>query len=106
LADAGVETVIAMCNASRPVTRGFEPNYAARGFTDIGNYADRLASQIAVESKERSKTRQIRVEAGSAEPGGTPVRPPAASGVETAPALATSAPSEIVGRTAIKIKVQ
>src|SRR3954447_21376938 len=34
------------------------------------------------------------------------LRPPAASGVETAPALATSAPSEIVGRTAIKIKVQ
>ena len=26
LADAGVETVIAMCNASRPVTRGFEPD--------------------------------------------------------------------------------
>ena len=106
LADPGVETVTALCNASRPVTRGFEPDPAARGFTQIGNYADRLARQIAAESTQRSRTRQIRVEAADgAVAGATPLRPPAASGGQPAPALATSAPSEIVGRAAIRLRV-
>src|SRR3954467_7011092 len=77
LADPGVETVTALCNASRPVTRGFEPDPAARGFTQIGPYADRLARQIAAESTQRSRTRQIRVEAADgAVAGATPSRPP------------------------------
>ncbi|MDQ4061582.1 MAG: DUF4384 domain-containing protein, partial [Pseudomonadota bacterium] len=122
LADKGTETVIALCNASKKATRGFETDFKAGGFTDLGDFAQRLARQIAAESKEKALSRKIVVESQAGQPaqaasnpgaaaaakaGQSPVVPPPASGQQTATALATpAAQSDIVGRAAIKIEVQ
>ena len=122
LADKGTETVIALCNATKKATRGFEADFKAGGFTDLVNFAPLLAQQIAAESKEKSLSRKIVVEAqagqpaqaasnpgavGAASAGQSPVVPPPASGAQPAAALATpTAQSDIVGRAAIKIEVQ
>lgn len=107
LMDKGSETVIAECNASKPASRGFEADYRANGFTDLGNYAQRLTRQIVVGGETRSiAARRIQVEAGrdGTGPAGAATRP--ATGLPAAVTSTVPAQADTVSRTAIKLEVR
>lgn len=101
MADVGTETVIAECNASKPATRGFEATGRDGGFTNLGDYSQRLTRSIVETGKQKAAaTRAIKVEGrdGAKEPSKDEV-------VEPAPKVKAAA-SDIIGRTAIKVEVQ
>ena len=99
MADAGTETVIAECNATRKATRGLEATGKDGGLTDLGDFAQRLTRSIVQTGKEKvAATRAIRIEGREGVKESQP-------GAKVTPKVEAAA-SDIVGRTAIKLRVE
>lgn len=102
LADKGVETVVAECNASRVASRGLEANYRANGFTDLGDFSKRITRQIVADGQaKRAATRKIVVEAGS---NAEVVKP--STGIPGAVSSVAPSNPDTLARTAIKMTVR
>jgi hypothetical protein len=89
LKDPGIETVIAICNASGKTVDGIKHDFKTRQFTDLGNYRGFLTRQIVAEAKEKvaeGKKEEV-----------------AAKKKDEAPAAPAS---DILSRTAIKLQVK
>jgi hypothetical protein len=96
LKDPGVETVIAICNATGEKADGIKHDFATRQFTPLGNYRDFLTRQIVVEGAERftrGQKAKLAKAGGEAEPAPEAALAPGASA------------SDILARTAIKLVV-
>ncbi len=109
LADRGTETVIAECNATRRAARGFEPDFKAAGFTDLGNYAQRLTRQIVVEGADRTAAaRRITVEAQAGNAAAIAAARPV-TGVPSkvgSPAATAPVQPDVAARTSVKLEVR
>jgi hypothetical protein len=55
LRDPGVETVIAVCNATGKTVHGIKHNYRKAAFTPVPDYNKRLTRQIVVQAKKAKK---------------------------------------------------
>lgn len=104
MADVGIETVIAECNATRDATRGFEATGKDGGLTDLGDYSQRLTRSIVETGKQKAAaTRAIQIEAREGAKEAAPA--PKVETVKVAPKVVAAA-SDIVARTSIKLQVE
>lgn len=109
LADRGTETVIAECNATKTASRGFEPNFKAGGFTDLGNYSQRLTRQIVIEGADRTaNSRRITIEAQGGNGAAAAAAQPA-TGVPAqvgSPAATSPTQPDVKARASVKLEVR